>query len=280
MLQNIENSDHNYKYFKYKSKYILQKELKGGIQNILIKNKGKLNKYVNNVNQSYKIFKLKYTDNDYKIIKNFIIEKNSSYNYYGLIDKKILTDQIKLFLLENDKNSINNCKKITNLLYALIKEVTIDVYGKNFAWITIRIMIPDEDDENNFLIPRFHIDGKFFNINDKNNNGQTKFITTLKGAGTIFVDANKQIRDIYYDFRDKNINKDKDMEYRLKLMNLLENAKKINLKNNEGAIFKSFDRNLAAIHSEPYITEPRIFLSILPGNKEEINELYERWKKK
>jgi hypothetical protein len=138
-------------------------------------------------------------------------------------------------------------------------------------------MIPCNNDDKNYLIPRFHTDGRFFNINDKNNNGQTKFITTLKGAGTIFVDANKEIRDIYNNFRDNNI--DKDIEYRSKLMNLLKNTNKINLKNNEGAIFKSFDRNLAAIHSEPHITEPRIFLSIMPGNEEEINELYERRKK-
>ena len=279
MFQNIENTDNDYKYYKYKTKYLLQKELKGGMKNVLIKNKGKLNKYVNNVNESYKIFKLKYTDNDYKIIKNFIIEKESSYNYYGLIDKKILIEQIKLFLLQIGKNSLNNCKKITNLLYALIKEVTIDIYHRNFAWILIRIMLPNENDDKNYLIPRFHVDGKYFNFKDKTNLGQTKFITTLKGAGTIFVDSNKQIRDIYYDFIVKNLDREENMQYRIELMNLLESAKKINLKNNEGAIFKNCDKNLAAIHSEPYITEPRIFLSILPGNEEEINELYERQKK-
>jgi hypothetical protein len=111
MLQNNENDKNNYNInnnYKYKLKYILQKELKGGMKNVLIKNKSKINKYINNINQSYKIFKLKYTENDYEILKNFIIEKEASYNYYNLIDKKILIEQIKLFLSQIGRNSLKN----------------------------------------------------------------------------------------------------------------------------------------------------------------------------
>ena len=56
--------------------------------------------------------------------------------------------------------------------------------------------------------------------------------------------------------------------------------KPIKLTNNQGAVFITFyqknnidDITMRAIHSEPDINEQRLFISILPGTHNEINEL-------
>ena len=37
------------------------------------------------------------------------------------------------------------------------------------------------------------------------------------------------------------------------------------------------DKTIGAIHSEPKIDESRIFISIVPGSHDQIQELYNRW---
>ncbi len=72
------------------------------------------------------------------------------------------------------------------------------------------------------------------------------------------------------------------LEYRKKLDKEIE-GERIQLKKNQGAIFMARtveDQLTCGIHSEPPLHEPRLFLSILPGSKNEIIDTMEYYKKR
>jgi hypothetical protein len=67
-------------------------------------------------------------------------------------------------------------------------------------------------------------------------------------------------------------------KYRILFAKAFEKIKVIQTKNNEGCIFYNVpDGDGGALHSEPKINEPRLFISILPSSKENIEELKNRW---
>ncbi len=111
----------------------------------------------------------------------------------------------------------------------------------------------------------------------------------LRGDGTLLLNSTKKEEEYYLKMIQKRtkelskIEKDSDKynkvyeSYRLKLSKKFKNSKITTLSNNEGLIFithpgKFF--NFGAIHSEPVKDKPRLFISILPGTKEEI-EIWE-----
>lgn len=85
----------------------------------------------------------------------------------------------------------------------------------------------------------------------------------------------------------KEQSKAKTIEDQFKIMNKYQpliakkfkNEKIIQVKNNKGVIFFTSNDKIAGLHSEPKQTTPRLFISILPGSKENIEELNKRWSK-
>ena len=140
---------------------------------------------------------------------------------------------------------------------------------------------------NAYDIPRWHKDGTFF---VDSNNLQSKFVTVLKGPGTLFIKKSKLVNEIY----DKNIN---DMRKKInksipELENDIRNSfrKKLavkfkkyknQIKTKQGTIFytgtNTNNNTNGLIHSEPNMDQPRFFISILPGNVSELNGLIKRW---
>ena len=178
------------------------------------------------------------------------------------------------------------------IIYKLIKQITKS-YSCEYFWIDIRLLLPND----NYKMRRWHYDGTFF-INNKDAL-QAKFVTILKGPGTMFLKNGKKASEIYdkiqeterNEFRifvNKNKNKNIDnkekikinIEYQEKYRPIYEKALKIikesELKNNQGLIFITNHKN-HFIHSEPNIDKPRFFISILPGSKENIEALAARW---
>jgi len=67
-------------------------------------------------------------------------------------------------------------------------------------------------------------------------------------------------------------------KYRPIYADKLKNEKIIQVKNNQGLIFYANSGGIdGAIHSEPKIDDNRMFISILPGTKENIEGLKKRW---
>jgi len=64
-------------------------------------------------------------------------------------------------------------------------------------WLAIRVTEPN----NEFIIPRWHKDGNYF----ASNSITAKFITVLKGPGTLLIRSNKKVNDIYNKISEKEI---------------------------------------------------------------------------
>jgi hypothetical protein len=232
-------------------------------------------------NNSFEIFKMNYTDTEKKVINDFILNGNYQYDHYGMI--KDMKD-LKSFLYKVGQNKKKNIKKLTQIIKKMINTV-INGYGVKYFWISIRITMPN----NLYDIPRWHQDGKFFNKQYL----QSKFVTVLKGDGTLFMKSDAKSLHIYSDILSKKQKQIKDenittFKEQIKLdddiyrpmiadeYSTCEECEVVQLNNDEGAIFYVGDIQKAAIHSEPKMTHPRIFISILPGEKEDIEARAQR----
>jgi len=243
----------------------------------------KMRDYINSDDREFKKFKLKYSDEETSCIKSFNISKENTYHYMG---NKNNMKNLNTFL---NKLGTNDKECITILEKAIEKilDNVLLAYEKEYYWIDIRVTLPNND----FDIPRWHKDGPFFRLNKKS----PKFATILKGPGTLLIKSTKKTNEIYNDIKKKinddinklnkiNITKEDhnkiDNKYRPIFAKALKNRKIIQPKNNECIIFHpqiTRFKNDGALHSEPKMDTPRIFISILPGIKEDIEELNKRW---
>lgn len=224
--------------------------------------------------KSYQIFNIDYTQKEINCIKNFNIENFGNYNSYNTLNN------LEQFIKNIGKNSDDDIAIIINIIKKLL-DTLLKSYNTNSYWISIRIHSKHSD----FDIPRWHCDG-FYHSN--RNKLQTKFITTLKGPTTLVLETTKQEKDYFYKLQDYKLQdyKDKftsdsneiDIERRKYISENIKGTK-INLSNNNGLIFVAGDKEKCLIHSEPKHDNNRIFISILPATKDEINELSERTEK-
>jgi hypothetical protein len=232
-----------------------------------------INKFINNPNKSFKIINLNINDKIKDILSNININQNNVFNYFGKKRLDLQSNEYKslIQLFNTDDNNIESiillCKFIRKLLLEVCKE-----YNKNYCWITIRISTPS----NYFDIHRWHYDGNYY----KSDNIQTKFIITLKGDSTLIINPNNKIKKDFFNIKvDQNKLNDKElMKTQLLKNKVVSNEKIININTLiNGIISISANPKLATIHSEPPIKNNRIFLSILPMTKNEMNDLKLRW---
>jgi len=232
---------------------------------------------------AFQIFHIDYTQEEKDAIHNFNVKNAGnfeSFNYYGSeLDKK----NVKEFLEKLGDNSKKEINLITEIIFKLLSNITKG-YKTDYYWIAIRIV----DFSHDFDIPRWHIDGKYFQ--DKLN--QSKFVTVVKGPGTLLKDNTPEIKKVFNPinnkFRDEIISvpygSDQDKwtkvnnKYREIFDNELKPFETKQLTNDEGLIFFAGDEN-SAIHSEPKMDRQRMFISILPGSKEDIQIMIDRQKK-
>ena len=229
-----------------------------------------INNFINNPNKSFKIIKLNISNKIKEILLNLNINQYNDFNYYGKkkldINSNEYNSLINLFNTDNNIKSINSlCKFIKKLLLQVCNE-----YNKKYCWLTIRIMTPN----NLYNIPRWHFDGNYY----KSNNIQTKFILTLKGNSTLIINPNQKIKKKFFNnFFNIDIKDNSELELRLLRNKIVNNEKIININTLiNGTIIISTNPKLATIHSEPPIMENRIFLSILPMTKNELNDFKTR----
>jgi hypothetical protein len=220
--------------------------------------------------KTFKRFTINYSKRQKECLKNFIISEEGTFEHFGPLD---LTG-LKNFLATIGNNSNDCINTIHNLIIQLTKNVCT-AYGKDAVWISLRVSLPNDL----FDIPRWHCDGEFYGSVNKNER-QSKFIISLIGPGTLLSNPPKEVRDKFFLIRDmRPVNEEKYQENRMARYNLLKNEKQVKLNNSQAVIFFVGNTETCAIHSEPPIREPRMFLSILPGYKSEIEELKQRWKR-
>lgn len=256
-----------------------------------------IKKYLKEFPKNYLTFDIKYTKKESEYLDNFNITKWSTFNHYGNIDK---LDDNKLDEFLTNIGNNQNINILNKIIHKLTNRIT-KAYQTKYCWLTIRVTLPHDG----FNIPRWHKDGRFF----KSDRNQTKFVTVLKGPGTLFIKRSKKVNEIYEKYRAKKFNEYDNLKEKTMINNDIENKyRKIlankfspkNFKHNQlgsrkGLIFLTGSPNdnlkNGLLHSEPcqskidklhpdikYMNEPcqstpRIFISILPGSESEILEL-------
>lgn len=220
--------------------------------------------YLENPKKPYKIFNIEIAEKYQEAFRNINVEHYKYYDHYGTYELDKLDDFLES-IGDNDKNILLLVEKF---ILKLTKKI-YNAYERDSAWVTIRVTLPNND----FNIPRWHCDGMFYEKATDDTKYQSKFIFALKGPGTLLCDADKETKKKVLSMNPTI----RDKELRVKINNMLKSEKKIQLNNNQGCIFITENNDYCALHSEPDLTESRIFISILPGYSWQIEELKNRW---
>lgn len=245
----------------------------------------KIKKYLSSTNKDFKMFKIKLSESEQKTISNLDITSSNTLNYCGNL--KLL--DFNNFFKTIGKNNFQTCKSVEQIVTKITKKVLAGFACEHF-WISIRASKPN----NFFDIPRWHYDGAYFS----QVNSQAKFAMVLKGPGTLVIKKSSKVEKAYEKIKiqhTKEVNEQfekqnpktpneesqilmkLDNEYRPIYAKAMSKFKIKQLENNKGLVFwGGRDSRFSALHSEPKIDEPRLFISILPSTKENIIE----WKNK
>jgi len=169
-----------------------------------------------------------------------------TYNYYGDMNS------VQEYLQEN-LIGINDDKFI-NILLKIINKVGKCYSNKKYIWLLIRTT-------NSYIWKnvRWHVDGNYYK---HDGTLHSKFIATLCGSPTYGINATQD---------DKMALSKNYEQFNSKKININYSIIKVGTNNNS--------KNCQQIHSEPVNVEPnkrRVFISILYGTEEEIEEWYKK----
>lgn len=201
------------------------------------------------------------------------VEKDlDPFDSYGPIDGELIPE-LAQHLSGMGQNNPEDVKEIASTIQRLGKEMT-QALGKEAAWISVRVSLPNDV----FDIPRWHPDGKYFTSSEKT----YKLVATLKGAQTLFgriIDPETYRTLVTQEQENSRANENnreafekEDLRIRGEIMKVVV---PMAAPSREQATAYLVGDDDAVIHSEPSIKEPRIFISVLPGSKEQIEE----WRK-
>ncbi len=231
--------------------------------------------------ESFFVVDMDLSNEEQECLLNIKIEKElEQFDYYGSDGSKLETDLFEYFTDVGDNTALDiSC--ISQLITRLSKDM-IEGFEEESVWIMVRVFMPN----NAYDIPRWHHDGNYFKTSKK----VYKFVSALRGPQTLFaekIDAKRfsellrKNSDNYIENIIKNNNPEKFKTEDLKIRReLIETVKEINIcKEGQVVIYLVGDEK-AAIHSEPKMNTPRIFISILPGSKTQIDEWKNRKSKK
>lgn len=216
---------------------------------------------------SFVIFKLNLSTEERQMLHNLKADKENSYNNFGAID--LIKPEASRFLqyIGNNQETSDATAKV---IHRLVSEA-LSAFNADAGWVSIRAFVPSDD----YDTPRWHKDGWFFNTPE---GYQRKVAIVLKGASTLFNNMPKS-QQVAFDELCNALSSDQlKVENRRKIAELVDSGLTQTAKEDEGSIFV-VGSNRAAIHSEPPIHSERIFLSIVPGTKEQIEELRSNWKR-
>ena len=139
-------------------------------------NKSIIKKYVRELPTNCLTFNIKFSQKEINYFETFNIKKDHNFEHFGNIDD---LDDFKLNEYINDIGNNENINIFNNVVHKLLNTIC-KAYNTKYSWLAIRISKP----HNEYDIPRWHNDGSFFVNSDTL---QAKFITVLKGPGTLFI---------------------------------------------------------------------------------------------
>lgn len=214
-----------------------------------------------NTNQPFSNFNLGLSQEEVNNLNAIRIDSTNAYDNFGNLN--LLNDQLDEFLKIVNGENAQLASAISSSITTLVRTI-IDAFAKETAWITVRASTPT----HSWDIPRWHTDGYYYSpyIGD-----QHKVVITLKGPSSLFCplpfELRPQFNFLQFDSKNREIVAD--------MLKIIKAQSSISQQ--QGTVYIVGNSSHAAVHSEPPIHEERLFLSIVPGNKSEIQELYNNW---
>lgn len=223
--------------------------------------------------QDVQIVPIEYTIPQIYAIQRLNITHNDIFNYCGFFYNLDMERMIEWFGLIG-RTTRDDCVIYSKLITDIV-QMTCSQLKYDSCWLTIRSRIPSDE----YKVPRFHRDGQFYKLDP--NQIQRKFLLTIKGPGTLISEPDNQTTNKFFDLFYSNIEKQLDLGIREQLAQALGSENIIQLTNNQGAWIITHQTNYksdrATIHSEPDITQPRLFLSVLPCSHKHIESIKSRF---
>ena len=226
----------------------------------------------------FQTFNLDLSAEDRLLLDNLKVNKESILTLRGLYGyDKYIDESLKYSFNIQESKRI----RIKNIIKNIIHEFLTKTKQES-ALIHLRIRKPHDE----FKIPRWHQDqGVYFKGQKKYN---IKLLTTLKGKSTLISRWNKEAIDeqdkVFKLIEQKkdNLNKTPSKKWlnsyesyqESKLESLRVNLSKI-IKHepiNYDSAYSYVNGKYATLHSEPDITEDRIFLAVMPNSRENIKK--------
>ena len=228
--------------------------------------------------KSFASFNLGLSHDEIQKLQNLTINKRSSMNNYGHFDT--LESEI-VGLLRSLGNNEEDAQVASKIIYNIIIH-DVSLCDCQTAWVLLRAFVPNEL----YDVPRWHTDGVYYR---SEGNCCYKLVYALQGPSTLFLELPDQIRTDFFKIQNKTFAgmtsaeikslsrrqlDDLRLGDRIKLAELVADFYVHEAPANVGTIFATGNPVRAAIHSEPPIHENRLFMSIVPGTYEQIQEWY------
>jgi hypothetical protein len=215
------------------------------------------------------------------------IEEGSAFDHYSSDLEELRTRLVTYF------TQLGNSAEMSQLFAEWVVKfhaTTLKSTGNEAAWLCLRATRPMD----NWKIPRWHQDGKYY----KGTNAMYKVVFTIKGPSTLFANPTKEHREQINELQDAqnlldgNLSDPTDRQKQLaedmkaaqkatpdnfrmgfrKLMADRVQLEPLSVSSTEAVKYRVGDTERAVFHSEPDMTTDRLFLQMLLGTQNNINE--------
>jgi len=182
-------------------------------------------------------------------------------NYHWFCEEKTFEENLFSFWPAVGDNSQERVLKAQECIQRIAKTVMASC-GKKHAWFLLKASVVDSNFPSSI---RWHMDGSHYRASK----AQVKFCVTLRGATTQFsflpVAASLLRQELWRKMNNSSLLQDTAKHYGIFEPQL-----------GEGVWFLLADPAFAALHTEPLIEKIRLFFSIVPCEKENLEAMYKR----
>ncbi len=214
---------------------------------------------------------LQFSEEEKEAIRQFQITNDIDFEVYDFGEGNLVLS-LKTQL---EEIGVNEPEVVLELARIIAKraEGFKDLLAKEALNITVRATLPHEYND----IPRWHDDGMYFT--QEPDEKVYKMVFPVIGAKTLFgevLDKEKYDALLQQSFTNHrmNLSEEDAWEEDLRIRKELDAVvKPISVTTKEQAAVFLVGHNEATIHSEPPVSEPRIFVAVLVGSKEQIREM-------
>ncbi len=203
-------------------------------------------------------------------------------NNYGHLDT---LESETIDFLKSLGNSDEQAQVASKIIYNIVMR-DVSSFDGGTGWVSLRSFKPN----TSYDLPRWHTDGAFYRSKE---NFCYKVAYALKGPSTLFLQLPDDMRAEFLNMQSqtfagmtyaeiKSLSEeeidDLALPHRIKLADLLKDSHVDTVPVNTGTIFITGNPRVhrSAVHSEPPIHKDRLFLSIVPGTYEQIQEWYRK----